>query len=104
MVEYITEAQVKKAYRAFLREKGAWLYSPVPMGYGRKTIDDLVCYRGRFIGIEAKRPGEVATKKQELTLAEITAAGGVVMTVTHPDQVVELLAMIDLGLKPPVRA
>jgi hypothetical protein len=104
MVEYITEAQVKKAYRKILREKGAYVFAPVQMGYGRTTLDDLVCYRGRFIGIEAKRPGLAPTKAQDLTMVAITLAGGIAVCITHPDQVVELLAMIDLGLKPPVRA
>jgi len=35
-----------------------------------------VCYKGKFIGIEVKRPGETATKLQEHNIANIFVSGG----------------------------
>lgn len=38
--------------------------------------DLLVCYFGRFVGIEVKRPGGEATRLQERTMDVIRRAGG----------------------------
>jgi hypothetical protein len=51
-------------------------YMPVPGGYGKTTIDYLLCFDGLFIGIEAKAPGEKPTPRQNDVLADIRAAGG----------------------------
>jgi len=71
------EKQVKKECRAWLRSIGAYVYSPVPVGYGAPTLDDLVCLRGRFIGIEYKAPGKMPTARQSATMTEIHKAGGI---------------------------
>ncbi len=41
--------------------------------------DLLVCYRGRFIGIEVKMPGEEPTPKQLAVLRRIERAGGIAL-------------------------
>lgn len=71
------EKHVKEVLKKYLREIGAYQYWPVPMGYGAKTIDVLICYNGMFFGIECKRPGvEEATGYQNMTMQEIHNAGG----------------------------
>lgn len=72
------EKKTKDAIRALLKEIGAWYYMPVPVGYGRSTVDFLVCYKGRFYGIEAKRADGkgVVTPAQEREIGEIVAHGG----------------------------
>lgn len=56
---------------------------PVPGGYGKSTVDFLVCYRGVFIAIEAKAPGGRGklTGRQMKTLRDIADAGGVTIVV-----------------------
>lgn len=49
---------------------------PVQTGYGAATVDFLVCYRGRFYGIETKRPGKYLTPRQFLIMQTIRDAGG----------------------------
>lgn len=49
------------------------------MGLGAATLDDLVCLRGRFIGIEYKAPGKVPTARQNLTMEQIRQAGGIAL-------------------------
>jgi hypothetical protein len=72
------EKKVKDAIRALLNSVGAYYYMPVPVGFGRQTLDFLVCWRGAFYGIEAKRAdgrGRV-TPRQETCMREIAEAGG----------------------------
>ena len=71
------EAKVKKECRAYLKSIGAYVFSPVQMGYGAATVDDLVCMAGVFAGIEYKRPeGGKLTERQKRCLDEIWHAGG----------------------------
>ena len=71
------ERDVKAALRKYLSEIRAYQYWPVPMGYGAATIDVLICYQGRFYGVETKRPGiKEPTARQHSVLDHIAAAGG----------------------------
>lgn len=71
------EAKVKVPVRKFLRSIGAYVFSPVQMGIGSSTLDDLCCLGGRFLGIEYKAPGKFPTPRQHQVMAEIQKAGGV---------------------------
>jgi hypothetical protein len=75
------EAKLKAECRAWLREQGAYVFSPVQMGYGAATVDDLVCIEGRFFGIEYKVQPKKPTPRQEKTLEEILEAGGIVCVI-----------------------
>jgi hypothetical protein len=70
------ESKVKDDVKAYLEKIGAYWYMPVPVGFGRPTLDFLVCWRGHFIGIETKAPGKNPTVRQKLTIKQIQAAGG----------------------------
>ena len=71
------EADVKKAVKAFCKEKGAWYFMSVPGGYSRRTVDFHICYRGRFIACETKRPSvSSATRIQGKELYDVRQAGG----------------------------
>lgn len=71
------ERDVKKSLREYLAKLGAYQYWPIPMGFGKKTIDVFFCYEGRFFAVECKRPGiNVGTPLQEQVLKEVAAAGG----------------------------
>ncbi len=71
------EAKVKKEIKAYLTSIGAYFFMPVQTGLGVKSIDFLCCIRGKFVGIEAKRPGVYdATPLQKLTLERMNKAGG----------------------------
>jgi hypothetical protein len=71
------EAKEKIKVRAYLKKRGAYRFSPVQMGIGASTLDDLVCLHGRFVGIEYKALGKRPTPRQELTIREIRMAGGI---------------------------
>ena len=71
------ERDVKNALRKYLSEIRAYQYWPVPTGYGATTIDVLICYQGRFYGVETKRPGvKKPTARQHSVLDHIATAGG----------------------------
>lgn len=73
------EAKLKAEIKEFLEDLGCWILPYVTTGYGRSGIPDfLVCYKGRFIGIEVKAPGKEAnlTPWQEKELNAILNAGG----------------------------
>ena len=73
------EGAVKAKLRAYLKSLGpeCWQYWPVPMGYGSASIDVFVVYRGRFFGIECKRPGVCEpSARQACVMRAIAEAGG----------------------------
>lgn len=90
------ESKVKKAVKRILKERGCYFFMPVQMGYGMRSVDFLVCWRGRFLGIECKRAGVTeASKFQQQTLNEITVAGGIAVTINDPCQLIELFLVLE---------
>ena len=71
------EARIKKKVREYLKSIGCYRFSPVQMGMGQTTLDELCCVQGRFVGIEVKAEGKLPTPRQQLTMKEIQRAGGV---------------------------
>lgn len=71
------EGRVKEKFKAYTKEIGAYVFWPVQMGYGAKTLDALVCHQGQFYGVEFKRPGvQKMTAFQQCVSREIAEAGG----------------------------
>jgi hypothetical protein len=75
-LETRNEKHVKKLIKAVLKKYGCYYHMPVPSGYGAPSLDFVGCHKGRFFGIEAKRPGKVPTPLQEQTMEQIEASGG----------------------------
>ena len=74
----MNEAQFKTAMIKWLKDNGAYAVRTVTGGAQVVgTPDLLVCWRGWFVGLEAKRSArEKATPWQLRRLEEIKAAGG----------------------------
>lgn len=71
------EKDVKDAAKKYLKEIGAWCFMPVKTLYGKKVVDFIVCYKGKFYAIETKRSErEKPTPLQDITMQEIEEAGG----------------------------
>lgn len=76
------EGKVKRAIRKVLdKYKSAYVFMSVPSGYGKSTLDYLICCHGRFIAIEAKAPGKKPTPRQKKIIGEIERAGGDVLVI-----------------------
>lgn len=76
------EGKVKKKVSELLRRySDLYVFMPVPSGYGQSTLDYIVCYRGRFIAIETKRPGGKPTDRQRQMMTLIERSGGAVFLI-----------------------
>lgn len=85
------EARIKKAIRAKLRSIGAYVFSPVQMGMGMPTLDDLTCIAGKFVAIEYKAEGKAPTPRQRQTMGDIRRAGGIAIWGDSVEVIVEEL-------------
>lgn len=70
------EGKLKAKVKAFLKERGAYFFMPVPSGYGTPTLDFIGCYKGRFFAIETKAPGKKPTPRQQVTMDDMQFKGG----------------------------
>lgn len=77
----ILEKEVKDRVKRHLKKADAYWFMPVQTGYGSTTLDFLVSHRGRFLGIETKRPGKTLTARQQLVKEKIEASGSPVLVV-----------------------
>lgn len=94
MSKQTPEGKLKKEYRAWLRAQGAYVFSPVQMGFGTASVDDFVCYKGHFFAIEAKRPDDPKarpTARQEQCLRAVEAAGGMTCVARSLEDVKRML-------------
>lgn len=60
--------------------------------YGTAGLPDIICcYKGKFIGIEVKKPEGKLTKLQEITLRDIERADGITVLAHSSREVQERL-------------
>lgn len=90
------EGRLKKAIKALLDERGAF-WSMIPGGAYAKVGDPdmVVCYKGRYIAIEAKTPTGKQSDWQKLRQEQITAAGGLYILARSVEDVKEVLEKIE---------
>jgi hypothetical protein len=55
---------------------------PVPMGFGRATLDFTGCYNERYFAIETKADGKKPTPRQLATIAKMRDAGAAVFVIS----------------------
>ena len=85
------EGFVKDKVRKYLKSIGAYRFSPVQMGIGSPTLDDLCCIGGRFVAIEYKREGKLPTPRQNLTMGDVRRAGGIAIWGDSAEHIIEQL-------------
>lgn len=71
------EGDVKKTVKQWLTDQGVYYHMAVGFGYGRRTLDFLVCFHGRFAAFEAKRKGATAQAFQNKLVRDIKNAEGI---------------------------
>ena len=92
------EALVKKKVRDILNKEGAYYVMPVTGGYGNSGAPDfLVCYGGKFVGIECKANKGKVTALQLKNLKSITATGGQALVINEFN-VVQLSQLLKEGV------
>ena len=92
------EGRVKAKVKAVLASAGAYYVMPVTSGYGSSGAPDfLVCYGGRFVGIECKAGKGKPTGLQIKNLQSIEQAGGQSLIVNEFN-VVNLVHLLQEGV------
>lgn len=85
------EAKVKNKIKEYLKTiPDLYYFTPIGSVYGKSGAPDIVvCYHGKFIGIEVKAPGKLGTqtKLQKQAQEKIEQAGGVYLLVDNVEQV-----------------
>ena len=78
------EAKVKRIVKGQLDKLGAYYFYPVPGGFGRSGVPDIVgCYQGLFFAIECKAGKNKPTPLQQKNMDQITDAGGLTWVVNE---------------------
>lgn len=76
------EKLVKSKVVSVLKQYGAYFFYPVTSGYGSSGVPDIVvCWQGRFLGIECKTQGKTPTALQTKNLVDIANQGGVAIVI-----------------------
>lgn len=78
------ESKVKRKVHAVLKDRGAYAVNYIGGQYANSgTPDILVCYKGRFIGIECKAGRNKPTALQIKNLRDIETAGGLSLVINE---------------------
>lgn len=65
--------------------------------YGTNGVPDIICcYKGRFLGLECKRPGGRLTELQKRAIEKINRAGGIACRVESVEDVKRVIERVDL--------
>lgn len=81
------EGKVKARVDKILKAANcAYWHKAVLNGMGTPTLDYTGCSYGRYFAIETKAFGEVPTKRQQLTIAQMEAAGATVFVIIGADK------------------
>ena len=96
------EKDIVAAIRRYLATLGEDVFFWKEHGgaYGTSGVPDIICcYRGRFLGLEAKLPGGRLTPLQRRALEKINRAGGIARRVESVDDVRDVIAQADRETK-----
>lgn len=93
----MTEAALQRRIVEALRGRGCYVVKVVHAGHVG-VPDLLCCYRGRFIALEVKLPGERPTAIQLVQIREITNAEGFAYVVFSVTGALNVLAVVDAEL------
>ena len=91
------EGEVKKEVLQGLAGIGAYYFMPVQTGFGKRTVDILACYKGRFIAIECKAGKNKPTLLQVRELEAIRSRDGVAVVVNDDNW--DMIRELVKGLK-----
>lgn len=90
------EKAIENKIKTYLRTKGAYVVKYHGNKFSQVGVTDLlVCYKGRFIGIEVKNETGRITELQKHNLEEIQNAGGFSMVARNVNIVKELIEYLD---------
>lgn len=88
------KAMISRALKPWIDRGEVWKLMPVPSLYSSRSIDYILCAGGRFIGIEAKKPGGKPTALQIETMRRIREAGGLTFVVDDEESLADVMRVI----------
>lgn len=92
----MNEGTLTRKMKQYLQSQGAYVENIWGGGFQAAGIPDLLaCYRGRFIGVEAKLSYNKPSEIQKAKIKLINNAGGNAIVAYSLDDVKELLEQID---------
>ncbi len=72
------EKNIEKKIKTYLKSKGAYYFKHHGNQFSQVGVPDIiVCYKGRFIGIEVKNETGKTSPLQDVNLKMINDAGGI---------------------------
>lgn len=92
------ERDIVAAIKRYLASLGSDVFFWKEHGgaYSTAGIPDIICcYKGRFLGLEAKLPGGKLTELQKRALDKINRAGGIARRVESVDDVRAVIRLVD---------
>lgn len=91
------ERDLIEEIKKYLQTKNELFYWKEHGGqFGTAGIPDIiVCYKGKFIAFECKKPGGKPIILQKITLNKINKAKGIAVVVTSLEQVKDIIENID---------
>ena len=93
------EGKIKHRLDNMLKSLGVWYFPPQAGPFGKSGIPDrIVCIRGQFIGIEAKKDNKtLPTALQLKCMLEIEKAGGTCFVV-YDDDTIDMVRLYLQGI------
>lgn len=96
------EARLGHQIRTALEAQGAFVFKVHGSGMMMAGLPDLiVCYQGRFFGVEVKMPGNKPSKIQRHVHRRIEQAGGVAVVVYSVREALTAVILHDTQKKSP---
>ena len=92
------ERDVVAAIKRYLASLGSDVFFWKEHGgpYGTSGVPDIICcYKGRFLGLEAKLPTGRLTELQKRAIRKINQAGGIACRVESVEDVKRVIAQAD---------
>ena len=93
------ERDIVTAIKRYLASLGSDVFFWKEHGsvYGTNGVPDIICcYKGRFLGLECKRPGGRLTELQKRAIKKINRAGGVACRVESVEDAKRVIERVDL--------
>lgn len=90
------EARLQRDIQYAIRDRGGFIFKVHGSEYMMAGLFDLiVCYRGRFIGLEVKMPRGRVTERQQYVADICRAAGGITAVVYSVADALAALSVVD---------
>lgn len=94
------ETRLSRTIMAALRQRGAFVFKIWGNEKMMSGLPDIIgCYRGRFIAVESKMPGNTTSTRQKYVIAKLREAGARVVVA---QSVAEALQVLDGEVTPDI--